>query len=324
MRVHANAKLGPAGRLALVRRIDEGESLRTAAEAMSRLPQRIGGGIAGWKPTKRSAQAVSGCGIARAGRGASRVISAPTSRRGSVRFGKRRVGGHGWSPARPDIRARRSGRCSLGTASRAGHALSAESPTATNGRAPATCCTWTSAAIRASAGPGTARPAIRSQRDRHWMNPATRVGQDYAHAIIDDHSRLAYVELHDDERAATVTGFVERRPGLFRRPRHHRPPRHDRQRLHLRQEPLAARATHRPGNPSLEFPRFRGHALHENGGTPQRRSSDACASVRRPRTCARSDRGRAQESASRRHRSGRSPVSVRRPPPRLFRRRRTV
>ena len=53
MRVHANAKLGPAGRLALVRRIDEGESLRTAAEAMSRLPQRIGGGIAGWKPTKR-------------------------------------------------------------------------------------------------------------------------------------------------------------------------------------------------------------------------------------------------------------------------------
>lgn len=42
------------------------------------------------------------------------------------------------------------------------------------------------------------------------MNPATRVGQDYAHAIIDDHSRLAYVALHDDERAATVTGFVER------------------------------------------------------------------------------------------------------------------
>jgi hypothetical protein len=25
-----------------------------------------------------------------------------------------------------------------------------------------------------------------------------------------NHSRLAYVELHDDEKAATVTGFVER------------------------------------------------------------------------------------------------------------------
>ena len=42
------------------------------------------------------------------------------------------------------------------------------------------------------------------------MNPETRIGNDYAHAIVDDHSRLAYVELHDDERAATVTGFLER------------------------------------------------------------------------------------------------------------------
>jgi transposase InsO family protein len=42
------------------------------------------------------------------------------------------------------------------------------------------------------------------------MRPETRVGYDYAHAIVDDHSRLAYVELHPDERAATVTGFLER------------------------------------------------------------------------------------------------------------------
>ena len=47
------------------------------------------------------------------------------------------------------------------------------------------------------------------------MNPETRIGNDYAHAIVDDHSRLAYVELHDDERAATVTGFVERAHVFF-------------------------------------------------------------------------------------------------------------
>jgi transposase InsO family protein len=35
-------------------------------------------------------------------------------------------------------------------------------------------------------------------------------GYNFAHAIIDDHSRLAYVELHDDERAQTVTEFVVR------------------------------------------------------------------------------------------------------------------
>ena len=47
------------------------------------------------------------------------------------------------------------------------------------------------------------------------MRPETRVGYDFAHAIVDDHSRLAYVELHDDERAATVTGFVERALAFF-------------------------------------------------------------------------------------------------------------
>ena len=58
--------------------------------------------------------------------------------------------------------------------------------------------------------PGHKVTRDRSQRDRHWMSPETRVGYDSAHAIVDDHSRLAYVELHDNEKAATVTGFVER------------------------------------------------------------------------------------------------------------------
>jgi transposase InsO family protein len=55
----------------------------------------------------------------------------------------------------------------------------------------------------------------RSQRSRNWMRAETRVGYDYAHAIVDDHSRLAYSELHPDERAATVTGFVERALAFF-------------------------------------------------------------------------------------------------------------
>jgi transposase InsO family protein len=35
-------------------------------------------------------------------------------------------------------------------------------------------------------------------------------GYEYAHAIIDDHSRLAYVELHHDERIETVLAFTRR------------------------------------------------------------------------------------------------------------------
>ena len=49
------------------------------------------------------------------------------------------------------------------------------------------------------------------------MHPQTLVGYDFAHAIVDDHSRLAYVELHRDDRAATVTGFVERALAFFER-----------------------------------------------------------------------------------------------------------
>ena len=63
--------------------------------------------------------------------------------------------------------------------------------------------------------PGHRVTGDRSQRSRNWMRPETRVGYDYAHAIVDDHSRLAYVELHDDEKAATVTGFLERALAAF-------------------------------------------------------------------------------------------------------------
>jgi transposase InsO family protein len=55
--------------------------------------------------------------------------------------------------------------------------------------------------------PGHALTGVRdrtsAEKDAHW-------GYQYAHVIVDDHSRLAYVELHDDEKAATVTAFTHR------------------------------------------------------------------------------------------------------------------
>ena len=65
--------------------------------------------------------------------------------------------------------------------------------------------------------PGHAVTGDRSQRSRDWMQPGTRVGYDYAHAVVDDHSRLAYVELHDDEKAATVTAFMKRALAFYER-----------------------------------------------------------------------------------------------------------
>lgn len=42
-----------------------------------------------------------------------------------------------------------------------------------------------------------------------------RVGYDYIHAAVDDHSRLAYAEIHPDEKADTCAGFLARAAMFF-------------------------------------------------------------------------------------------------------------
>lgn len=54
------------------------------------------------------------------------------------------------------------------------------------------------------------RPGHRLTGDRSSQNRQRRDGVDYVHAIIDDHTRLAYAEIHPDQKAATAAGFLER------------------------------------------------------------------------------------------------------------------
>jgi transposase InsO family protein len=56
------------------------------------------------------------------------------------------------------------------------------------------------------------RPGHKATGDRSTTSAErkARVGWEYCHSILDDHSRLVYSELHRDERADTVTGFVDR------------------------------------------------------------------------------------------------------------------
>ena len=42
-----------------------------------------------------------------------------------------------------------------------------------------------------------------------------QVGYDYVHALVDDHSRLAYAEVLPDERGVTCAAFLERAIGFF-------------------------------------------------------------------------------------------------------------
>ncbi|WP_314147612.1 IS481 family transposase [uncultured Leifsonia sp.] len=65
----------------------------------------------------------------------------------------------------------------------------------------------------------------RQQGDRHRAatDPARRkgvtrgplVGHAFVHTVIDDHSRVAYAEIHDDETAATATGVLRRAVSWF-------------------------------------------------------------------------------------------------------------
>lgn len=57
--------------------------------------------------------------------------------------------------------------------------------------------------------------AVTADRTKTKAQRREAPGYEYAHAIIDDHTRLAYVELHPDERADTVTAFLARALAWF-------------------------------------------------------------------------------------------------------------
>jgi transposase InsO family protein len=57
--------------------------------------------------------------------------------------------------------------------------------------------------------------AVTGDRYRSSGERRMRIGHEFVHSVIDDHSRLAYSELQPDERAPTVTAFVERALEFF-------------------------------------------------------------------------------------------------------------
>jgi transposase InsO family protein len=62
-----------------------------------------------------------------------------------------------------------------------------------------------------------ARPGhkVTGVRDRTSAEVRMRMGWEFCHSIIDDHTRLAYTEIHRDEQAPTVTAFVARALEFF-------------------------------------------------------------------------------------------------------------
>ena len=81
-----------------------------------------------------------------------------------------------------------------------------------NGPARAICCKMDTKRLARFSRPGH---KVTGDRSTTGAEKRERVGWEFCHSIIDDHSRLVYTELHADERADTVTAFVARALEFF-------------------------------------------------------------------------------------------------------------
>ena len=256
MYLHANAKLGLAGRLALVRAVEDGLSLKAAAAAFNVSPATAHRWWHRWLEASEEARATLVCLFDRS----SRPQRSPRQLAGELEericacrretgWGPRLVAGAtGFAHSTVWKVLKRAG------ISRPLRAVK-EPANRYEWPCPGDLLHMDTSRYARFLRPGHAVTGDRSQRSRNWMRPETRVGYDYAHAIVDDHTRLAYVELHDDEKVATVTGFVERaRARLLRRARNPRQAVDDRQRLQLPPQPIPARAARPPRHPPPHHP----------------------------------------------------------------------
>ena len=84
-----------------------------------------------------------------------------------------------------------------------------EPPTATSAVTPASCCTSMSRSSAGSRAAGHRVTGHRGQRNQR-KNGNRAVGWEFVHVCVDDATRLAYVEVLCDEKAATAVAFLGR------------------------------------------------------------------------------------------------------------------
>ncbi len=220
MYLHANAKLGLAGRFALVR----GDRGWTLAERRPRRPSasrprlRTAGGIAGWRAVDEPQALLDRSSRPRR---SPRLLASELQERicdcrRKTGWGPRLVAGAtGFAHSTVWKVLKRAG-LSRRSAAVKEPANSYEWP------CPGDLLHMDTSRYARFRKPGHRVTGDRSHRGGGWMRPETRVGYDFAHAIVDDHSRLAYVELHLDEKADHRHGFRRASARLLRRARDRR------------------------------------------------------------------------------------------------------
>jgi transposase InsO family protein len=207
MKIHGSAKLGPAGRLALTEAIAAGMSQKAAAAAFCVSPatahrwwhRRLGA-----SPTELACGAWL-CDRSSRPRHSPRLLAAAAQelicecRRGTG-WGPRLVAGRTGHPHSTVWKVLR----------RHGISRLAREP-----REPANRYEWPCpgdllhidvSTYARFERPGHALTGDRRSRATQFGKP--NVGYEHVHAAVDDHSRLAFAQLHDDEQAKTVVAFV--------------------------------------------------------------------------------------------------------------------
>jgi transposase InsO family protein len=208
MVLHRNAKLGLAGRYALVQVVEDGLSLRAAATAFRVSPATACRWSRRWREANEEQRRTLVCLLDRSSRPRRmpRLLASAEQRR--ICAARRRTG---WGPRLLTVRTGHSHSTIWKVLRRHGLSRPPRPPRELARRyewpCPGDLLHMDVAHYARFNRPGH---AVTGDRTSTGAERRARVGYDYAHAIVDDHSRLSYAELLADERAQTVTAFVAR------------------------------------------------------------------------------------------------------------------
>jgi transposase InsO family protein len=213
MRLHRNAKLGLAGRHALVTTIEGGCSIREAARRHRVSPATACTWWHRWRAASEQERQTLACLVDRSSQPHRSPRMLPEREQARI-CAERRRSGHGPRPIAARLghphatvwkTLRRAG-CSRPEPKRREPVRRYEWPCPGD----LLHVDWTTLARFAEPG-----HAVTGDRTSSAAKKRRRPGYDVVHAIVDDHSRLAYAEVLADARAKTVTGFLERSLAFF-------------------------------------------------------------------------------------------------------------
>ena len=213
MQSHRNAKLGLSGRFALVQAREAGLSVREVGRRFSVSPATVSRWSHRWRAASEEERCTLTCLFDCSSRPRRMPRLLPVAEQRRICMARRRTG---WGPRLLTVRLGHPHSTISKVLKR--HGLSRPERPA---REPARRYEWPCpgdllhadwALYARFARPGH---AVTGDRSSSAADKKARLGYDYAHAIVDDHSRLAYAELLPDARAATVTAFTERALAFF-------------------------------------------------------------------------------------------------------------